>query len=211
MRELTQKQLETLRRNGRVSNQLTREAICGALFLLLHEKHFDEIRISEIIQRAGVSRSAFYRNFKKKEEILFDFVDDCVWQVLRDLGEDIEENWRMIFTNVRAEQDKFIILADAGLGDRFLMLLNQLSDFDDPAAFQDTLWRGMIYNCIQSYVRTGFPDPAETAKHVMTGMRTIARDAASGRLDVDYLDARPTEKEPAARHARDRFSESGRT
>ena len=73
-----------------------------------------------------------------------------------------------------------------------LMLMNQMSDFDDPGSFQDTLWRGMIYNCILSYVHTGFPDPDQTARHVMAGMRRIAADTNSGKLDSDYLNERPT-------------------
>ena len=37
---------------------------------LLEKKDLKKITISELVERAGVSRAAFYRNYSSKEEIL---------------------------------------------------------------------------------------------------------------------------------------------
>lgn len=37
---------------------------------LLHEKKFEDIKITEVIERAQVSRSTFYRNYDALEDIL---------------------------------------------------------------------------------------------------------------------------------------------
>ncbi|MCK5761696.1 MAG: TetR/AcrR family transcriptional regulator [Candidatus Izimaplasma sp.] len=48
----------------------TREWTFEALYRLLKIKKYDEIKISEIIKRAGISRATFYRNFSSKDDII---------------------------------------------------------------------------------------------------------------------------------------------
>lgn len=48
----------------------TREWTFEALYKLLETKDFDKINISEIINKAGISRATFYRNFKNKDDIV---------------------------------------------------------------------------------------------------------------------------------------------
>ena len=55
-------------------NQTVREAIALSLIFLMKTKPFSQITISEIAQKAGVSRSSIYRNFNTKEEILTTYV-----------------------------------------------------------------------------------------------------------------------------------------
>ncbi len=62
----------------------TKRQIIDALFALMHEKNFADIKITEIIGVAKVSRSSFYRNFSSKEGVLSGLID---W-VLRDFRGD---------------------------------------------------------------------------------------------------------------------------
>lgn len=48
----------------------TREWTFEALYKLLQIKSFNDIKISEIIDKAGISRATFYRNFDSKEDIV---------------------------------------------------------------------------------------------------------------------------------------------
>ncbi|WP_267379621.1 TetR/AcrR family transcriptional regulator [Bacillus sp. GM_Baccil_2] len=57
-------------------NEVTKEAIYIALLQLMKKKDFQKITITDITNRAGVSRMAFYRNFQSKGEILADRLDD---------------------------------------------------------------------------------------------------------------------------------------
>ena len=52
------------------SNSITKESLVTALFQLMKEKPFKDIKIKEIIERSGVSKVSYYRNFKSKEDIL---------------------------------------------------------------------------------------------------------------------------------------------
>ena len=62
---------EVLRMNNKESNQLTRECLQLALMHLMGEHPYEKITVSEIVRRAGVSRTAFYRNYTDKEDIYF--------------------------------------------------------------------------------------------------------------------------------------------
>lgn len=61
---------KVLRMSNEESNKLTKECLHTALIYLMSEKPFDKITISEIVRRSGVSRTAFYRNYSTKEDVL---------------------------------------------------------------------------------------------------------------------------------------------
>lgn len=54
------------------ANRITRESICTAFLEIIMTKDFDDISISEIVRRAGVSRQSFYRNYNSKEDIVLE-------------------------------------------------------------------------------------------------------------------------------------------
>ena len=59
-----------LKLSNEESNRITREALELALFELLENKSIDEISITELVKKAGVSRSAFYRNYGTKDALM---------------------------------------------------------------------------------------------------------------------------------------------
>jgi AcrR family transcriptional regulator len=52
-----------------------KEAIVIALIELMKERDINSISIKDIVEKAGVGRSSFYRNFNNKEEILLLYID----------------------------------------------------------------------------------------------------------------------------------------
>ena len=57
-------------------NMLARERIVAALTELMSEQEYAGITITEITQRARVSRMTYYRNYSSKEDILRKFMSD---------------------------------------------------------------------------------------------------------------------------------------
>ena len=51
------------------TNILTKECILTALLRLMDVKSYENITITDITNLAGVSRMAYYRNYKNKDEI----------------------------------------------------------------------------------------------------------------------------------------------
>lgn len=71
-RKISPQSLKNLYQSNKEANQITRESLEAALLFLLKGKDMKQISISELVKKAGVSRNAFYRNYKSKEEILED-------------------------------------------------------------------------------------------------------------------------------------------
>lgn len=46
------------------------ESVVEDLWELLEDKSFEKISVSELVERAGIDRVSFYRNFSNKEEVL---------------------------------------------------------------------------------------------------------------------------------------------
>ena len=84
---------DVLRRKNQESNELTRECIDMALMYLMSEKPFESISISEITKRAGVSRTAFYRNYTSKED------------VIREIGKYVIDQLVSILDNIKTAGD----------------------------------------------------------------------------------------------------------
>lgn len=74
-RNISPKSLKNLSQSNKEINQLTKESIETALLFLLEKKDMKQISVSELVRKAGVSRNAFYRNYKSKEEILEAYYD----------------------------------------------------------------------------------------------------------------------------------------
>lgn len=60
------------------ANQLARECIVTALMQLLKEKPLSAISISELTERAGVSRMTYYRNYQSKEDIFASYLEEAL-------------------------------------------------------------------------------------------------------------------------------------
>lgn len=56
-------------------SDISKNDISCALILLLQNKEYNKISIQNIVDRAGLSRMAYYRNFDSKDEILKYYLD----------------------------------------------------------------------------------------------------------------------------------------
>lgn len=70
----------------------TREAIFGAFVELLSKKHFNQITVGEIIERADVGRATFYAHFKTKDFLLKEFCEELFCHIFDAVHEGGEEH-----------------------------------------------------------------------------------------------------------------------
>ena len=94
---------------------ITRESIEISLLQLLEKKDFKKVTISELVERAGVSRAAFYRNYGSKEEILKSIFESSIAKITKSLDgynlkTDLYQVWVYLLKEVKKEA-KIISLA----------------------------------------------------------------------------------------------------
>ncbi|GBG97011.1 TetR/AcrR family transcriptional regulator [Lactococcus termiticola] len=66
----------------------TKAYLCQSLLELLEEKELAKISISQLCQRAGVSRMAFYRQFQSLDEVLLSYFEDKISATFSQLKND---------------------------------------------------------------------------------------------------------------------------
>lgn len=63
----------------------TKEKIEKAMFSLLTTISYDQISVAEIAKEADVSRTAFYRNYDQKDDVLKKFIDEQYQSFIADI------------------------------------------------------------------------------------------------------------------------------
>jgi AcrR family transcriptional regulator len=95
-------------KNNNSQNKITKECIFDALMILMEQKNFKEISITEITKKAGVSRMAFYRNYHQMEDIitsyLDEFLDEYSKQIIRCGKKDKYESVCLYFAYFRKHE-----------------------------------------------------------------------------------------------------------
>ena len=80
-----------------------RREIMDAVMQLMTEKMYMEITVTDIINKAGVARASFYRNFNSIHDVIDalvdDLSDDLVENVLPNLSGTDERKWREFLFN----------------------------------------------------------------------------------------------------------------
>ena len=77
----------------------TERQIWGALIALMEEKPLDKIKVTELTQRAGISRSTFYSYYDSVYDVLQDIEDDFLSHIVDERKVGVENNASVIAEN----------------------------------------------------------------------------------------------------------------
>lgn len=172
---LTDKQTETLKRNNERSRENTRQNIQEAFILLYKQYGYTGFTISDIIEKSGVARSAFYRNYRTKNDILMDIVQKSVDEISAHIGPFLSQNWEIIFRHVQKNQEQMDLLRQSDLTHKILEKMNETIPADSPLTNGSLLWNGLIYNAILYYAASGYPEPRHAAEEVLRAMERMVQ------------------------------------
>lgn len=105
---------------------ITRESICIALLALLNESDFDKITITEICEKAGTSRVAFYRNFVDKEDVINSVIKKITSDIVQGLTDetlcpDTFSKYQFVFNYFLKSNPYFLDAIRTGKLTRFVM------------------------------------------------------------------------------------------
>lgn len=146
-------------------NQLTREAIMTAMMQLLDTKSIDQLSVTELTKRAGVSRMAYYRNYDSMTAIFQDICNQLFYRILAQgeafiLSGDWYCFWLHLFTFLYENQQEVKLVLGNEMQSYFV--LNYLNAaFSDDYSEATTRYnvRGMIglaFNVMTEWVNNQF-------------------------------------------------------
>ena len=117
----------------KAANLRVKQHITDALFALMREKNLSDIRITELIERAGVARASFYRNYRAKEDVLVTLIRDVLDQFSEEIRLDqgtfyTYENVLLIFRYFQRNREYVLNLYHSGFSSVILEELNRFHE-----------------------------------------------------------------------------------
>ena len=171
-KKISEKSLANLKKYNQESNQITRESLEISLMQLLEKKELKKITISELVERAGVSRAAFYRNYSSKEQILEEIFKNTVQGITDKLEEfnfktEMYQIWLFLFKEAKKEARVISLAIDYN----FEKLLTQaVFDFFEKRnrnakkstnSYMNSFWSSAVVSVLSKCIKDGMKVPAE--------------------------------------------------
>jgi AcrR family transcriptional regulator len=144
-------------------HKIVENSIIEALFILMENKPFSSITITELINKAGVARATYYRNFNSKEDILRKYIHNVLDEFKNEYSLPPFEyrfhtdHYQHVAAYINRYRFKLIILRDSGLSSLYLDELNYfLINNYQQLSIQNKLliysFAGAEFNLIFNYV-----------------------------------------------------------
>ncbi len=159
-----------LKKHNEELKTLTRESIISALMLLVKNKSFEQISVTDICNKAGVSRNAFYKNFSTKENVFMSMVSKFNHEIVNRIGNPFEKKatlkWYVELYKIINENLALLhIIIDAGYQGLYLDYVNQVLTQDKnlttKAKYHRLLWNGAIQNTTVQWIKSGQKESIE--------------------------------------------------
>jgi AcrR family transcriptional regulator len=104
--------------------QALREEIMAAAFACFAERGYQNTGIADIADRVGIGNSTFYRQFRSKQEILEQVIDNTIVQLYANLGADNAPEAVASMPEYRAQVERIShVIGDLVRDDRMVRLL----------------------------------------------------------------------------------------
>ena len=157
-----------VRQSNEEAKRITKECIEIALIKLLEKKDYEKISITEIVQKAGVSRTAFYSHYNSKEDVLRSTLTQTINDIILSIPHDDPSKfsyWSAIFARVDKIKKQIELLLKSGLGTQLLLELNAAVTknvgADSQGKYKEIFIVGAIFNVLISWILGDKKESAE--------------------------------------------------
>ena len=137
------------------SKSLTRKAIRDALIAMLENEKIDDIKIVDLVEKAGVSRAAFYNNYNSVHDVLVDAVQVPVDKIISVLNRNLSSNVRVIIAIFKKNKPVLDILNKTNSLEILFETFNKQFAPDD---YYHLAWNGYIYAILVAWVKNGMKE-----------------------------------------------------
>ena len=161
-------------------SRFTRMCIGEAVIELMKTAEYENIKISDIARRSGISRMTFYHYYDSKLAALTDYLDEIILLYLKesrknpDVGR-FQEYSHILFSLNFFDQyaDYFLVMAQAGL---YSVLINGINEFMTSrftSGFKSSLYglyyyAGALLNTFLKWEEGGKQEPAERIAEIIS-------------------------------------------
>ena len=160
-------------------NQYVKSEITKALLELLKEKDLNEISIREITTRAQVGRVSFYRNYKRKEDIL----EQYLFFIIKEWGESNTDSLSMdkllkkLFEHLVSYRDFYTLLYTKGLlylfKDTLKRLITKDQELPNVAAYSVAFVSYGIYGWIEEWIARRMQESADEIYNILISQKNM--------------------------------------
>ena len=152
--------------NNEQKNTYVKKQITATLIDLLKKKSLPEISISELTDKAGISRVSFYRNYQSKEDILKEESN----RLIKEWGKLYESNpesapetlFPSLFDFYRDHREFYTTLYNAGMSsimmETIVGTIQITPDMNNLEAYIKSFWAYGIYGWLLEWIKRGMPE-----------------------------------------------------
>lgn len=153
-----------------------------ALFKLMEENEYENISVIDVCNKAGISRATFYRNFKKKEDVIIFYFEHnkslfaSSQNFIPRCKEDYKEIIKNVFEKLYGEKDRFKLLIKSHLEYIYLNYLNEnfanlfQSKYYQHSKYASIGYAGMLYNISIDWVKNNCNDSVDEIVDCFLGL-----------------------------------------
>ncbi len=150
-------------------NTYAKQQLTTALLILLQATPMEEISISMLTQKAGVSRMTFYRNYGDKKDILRQKISQMLedwWQAYCLCpSHSVEDALGSLFYYFKQNQDFYLILFQNNLShlilERFVEIAGPKPEMDNQTAYHQAYFAYGLYGWMCEWVNRGMQESAD--------------------------------------------------
>lgn len=157
-----EKKLRGLKEHNANLNKLITESLIEALIILMKEKDYQKISITDICKTAGVSRMAFYNNYQTKDNLLKESIVQSTKSIIEDIGSPFRlttniDWYKSLFSKIRSFSSTLKLIFDAGFEFTYLSTINELilhdKNIDSVKKYSRLIWAGGIVNTLIQWIK----------------------------------------------------------
>lgn len=169
-----------------LENNRVRKAIAKAWISLLKEKSFSEIKVTDLVKKAGVARQSYYRNFQSMEDVAREYMLEIQHDTMRMLKRQKIDHYNekfgaFIMEGLKQHKEDMLAMYHAGLSQIILELINQICELlfgnmsnHSIERYQLYCLAGMIFNVEMKWLENGAKESAEEISKIIFTYSTDA-------------------------------------
>lgn len=149
------------------ANRFVKECITAALLRLMETQGLEEISVVELVERAGVSRNSFYRNFTSKRNVLEQYLTLLIQEWGREFEArgDVNALAETLLCHYRKYKELYLLLYRQELSELIYETIRsacRVTEAEERGErYRRSMFAGLIFGWLDEWMRLGMTETAE--------------------------------------------------